>query len=163
LLWCLPSLAPTPSPNQDTSHPLTRLNSFSITKIKEPLLNWKASADKLLILINSLGQLLLIKETFSCFNEEQNALAFNQDTWCHLALCLQKMLLHYLTTDVLIIEQSRNISVAVRRHDQVHRHLTAGRRFVGQVVVGHFDKTVWTQKETCQQLNKFRSDFYLKN
>ncbi len=29
-----------------------------------------------------------------CFREEQNALAFNRDTWCHLALCLQMMLLH---------------------------------------------------------------------
>jgi hypothetical protein len=30
-----------------------------------------------------------------CFHEEQNALAFNQDKWCHLVLCLQMMLLHF--------------------------------------------------------------------
>ncbi len=30
----------------------------------------------------------------SFFRKEQNTLAFNRDTWCHLALCLQLILLH---------------------------------------------------------------------
>jgi hypothetical protein len=33
---------------------------------------------------------------FRFFNEEQNTLAFNWDTLCHLALCLQMIILHLL-------------------------------------------------------------------
>jgi hypothetical protein len=31
----------------------------------------------------------------SFFHEEQNALAFSQDTWCRIALCLQMIPPHY--------------------------------------------------------------------
>jgi hypothetical protein len=32
---------------------------------------------------------------FSFFHKEQNALAFNRDTWCHLASCLQMIPSHF--------------------------------------------------------------------
>jgi hypothetical protein len=37
----------------------------------------------------------------NCFQKEQNALAFNLDTWCHLVLCLKMILLHYFSGGVL--------------------------------------------------------------
>ncbi len=39
----------------------------------------------------------------SCFFcKEQNTLAINRDTWCHLALCLQMILLHLEPTSRVI-------------------------------------------------------------
>jgi hypothetical protein len=37
---------------------------------------------------------MLMCFVYIIFFEEQNTLAFNQDTWCHLVLCLQMILLH---------------------------------------------------------------------
>ncbi len=34
---------------------------------------------------------------FFSFFKEQNALAFNRDTWCHLALCLQMIPPHHIS------------------------------------------------------------------
>jgi hypothetical protein len=65
--------------------------TVQLTSIFQPF-QWGSITHKMALPIQGISWCVLF--TFF-FCEKQNALAFNQDTWCHLALCLQMILLHF--------------------------------------------------------------------